>query len=161
MVGYNDLVRNYDKEYIMYKLEKLVTMVLAAKVGEVENTVAISTLMYPPQLAWYPDNGPVPYAGYVNQMEKIHWLNESINLENRRNNVPNFPGFHTYGVRTATRRYYDQYGQEHHRVIKGHRWEHWRENDPARMLHLRNDRRVKMGIALNNYLIYNTDCTSA
>ena len=80
VAGYNDLVRNYDLEYIMYKLEKLVAMVLAAKVGEVENTVAISTLMYPPQLAWYPDNGPVPYAGYVNQMEKIHRLNESINL---------------------------------------------------------------------------------
>ena len=45
------------------------------------------------------------------------------------------------------------------RVVKAHRWEHWREEDPATMLHLRNDRRIKMGIALNNYFIFNTDCS--
>ena len=159
VAGYNDLVRNYDKEYIMHKLQKLTDMVLAAKVGQVENTIAISTLMYPPQLAWFEDNGAFPYPGYINQKEKIDWLNMSINQENRRNNVPEFPGFHTYGVRTVTRRYFDLYGQEHQRVKKSHRWEHWREADPASMLHLRNDRRVKMGIALNNYLIFNTDCS--
>ena len=159
VAGYNDLVRNYDKEYIRHRLQKLSDMVLAAKVGHVENTIAISTLMYPPQLAWFADNGAVPYPGYINQKEKIDWLNVEINQENRRNNVPEFPGFHTYGVRTATRKSFDLYGQEHHRVRKSHRWEHWREADPANMLHLRNDRRLKMGIALNNYFIYNTDCS--
>ena len=159
VAGYNDLVRNYDREYIMYKFKKLVAMVLDAKVDQVENTVAISTLMYAPQLAWFPDNGPVPYPGYNNQREKIDWLNAAINQENRRNNVPEFPGFHTYGVRTATKSYTDRYGQVHQRAIKAHRWEHWREEDPASMLHLRNDRRIKMGVALNKYLIFNTDCS--
>ena len=134
-------------------------MVLDAKVAEVENTVAISTLMYAPQLAWFPDNGSVPYPGYSNQREKIDWLNSAINQENRRNNAPEFPGFHTYGVRKATRKYTDWYGQVHHRAIKAHRWEHWRESEPASMLHLRNDRRIKMAMALNKYLIFNTDCS--
>ena len=159
VAGYNDLVRNYDREYIMYKFKKLAAMVLDAKVPNVENTVTISTLMYAPQLAWFPDNGPAPYPGYSNQREKIDWLNSAINQENRRNNVPEFPGFHTYGVRKATRKYTDGYGQVHQRVVKAHRWEHWRESEPASMLHLRNDRRIKMAMALNKYLIFNTDCS--
>ena len=116
-------------------------------------------IMYAPQLAWFPDNGSVPYPGYSNQREKNDWLNSAIIQENRRNNVPEFPGFHTYGVRKATRKYTDWYGQVHHRAIKAHRWEHWRESEPASMLHLRNDRRIKMAMALNKYLIINTDCT--
>ena len=51
----------------------------------------------------------------------------------------------------------DGYGQIHQVVTKSHRWEHWREADPARMLHMRNDRRFKMGKAVNNYLIANTE----
>ena len=159
VAGYNDLVRNYDKEYLLHKLQKLADMIVGATVGQVKNTVAISTLMYPPQLAWFPDNGPVPYPGYLNQREKIDWLNSAINQVNRRNNVPEYPGFHTYGVRTVTRKYTDQYGQVHQRLVKAHRWEHWREQEPASMLHLRNDRRIKMGMALNKYFMFNTDCT--
>ena len=160
VAGYNDLVRDYTREYILYKLEKLAKMVLEAKTGQIENTVAIATLMYPPQVAWFPDNGPVPYPEYVNQKEKIDWLNQNIRWENARNKAPNYPAFHTYGVRTATRRFVDRYGQVHQRVVKAHRWEHWREQDRPNMLHLRNDRRVKMGIAINNYFIMNTDCTT-
>ena len=93
--------------------------------------------------------------------EKIDWLNLGIHQENFRNNARAYPGFHTYGVRTATRSYTDEYGQVHQRKIKAHRWEHWRESDPARMLHLRNDRRFKMGIAVNNYFILNTNCSTA
>ena len=73
-----------------------------------------------------------------------------------RNNVPQYVRFHTYGVRTDTKNVYDQYGQLHQRVVKYHRWQHWRESNPANMLHLKNHRRFKMGTALNNYFILNT-----
>ena len=112
--------------------------------------------MYPPQLAWLADNGPLPHQNYRNNKTKIDWLNESINQMNRGNGVPNYPGFHTYGIRTTTRHNFDQYGQLHQRVVKTHRWEHWRETNPTRMLHLRDDRRVKMGIAVNKYFVINT-----
>ena len=161
VAGYNDLVREYQREYILHKLQQLAAMVLEAKSGHGDNTVAIATFMYPPQIAWFPDNGPVPYPGYKNQKEKIDWLNLGIHQENFRNNARAYPGFHTYGVRTATRSYRDEYGQVHQRVTKTHRWEHWRESDPARMLHLRNDRRFKMGTAVNNYFIMNTNCESS
>ena len=72
------------------------------------------------------------------------------------NGIPQYVGFHTYGVRKCTRQHRDRYGQIHQVVTKSHRWEHWREADPARMLHMRDDRRFKMGKALNNYLLMNT-----
>ena len=55
--------------------------------------------------------------------------------------TPNVPGFHKYGTRRLTRKHTDLYGQVHHRDILKHRWEHWREADRKRMLHLTNDRR--------------------
>ena len=70
--------------------------------------------------------------------------------------MPEYPRFHTYGLRTATRNYKDVYGQLHQYKVKGHRWEHWRESEPTNMLHLRDDRRFKMGRAVSNYFIFNT-----
>ena len=158
VAGYNDLVENYGRDFIIAGYQEFSKMVLqqgSLLHPEQPNTVAIATLMYPPQLAWFPDNGQEP-PQYENRMEKIKWLNEAIKLLNIANGSPFFPNFHTYGVRTATRRHRDVYGQEHHRHIKAHRWEHWLQTDPARMLHLTNDRRYKMGKAINTYFILRT-----
>ena len=156
VAGYNDLVKGYTRDKIDHSFQKMVDMVKQAGPAPLTNTVAIATFMYPPQLAWLPDNDPLPYPDYRNNKSKIDWLNEMINQRNRENGVPNYPGFHTYGIRTTTRRTTDLYGQHHHRVVKSHRWEHWRESDPTRMLHLRDDRRVKMGVAVNKYFVINT-----
>ena len=66
------------------------------------NTVAIASMMYPPQLARFYDNGAEP-ANYVNEIEKINWLNVQIHELNIKNLCPFYPRFHTYGVRTSTR----------------------------------------------------------
>ena len=50
----------------------------------------------------------------------------------------------------------DRYGQEHQRKIQQHRWEHWREQVKRNMLHLNNERRMKMGKAINDYFIIRT-----
>ena len=71
-------------------------MVIDAQSGLDINTFAVSTLMLPPQLAWFPDNGEFPYPGYVNQKEKIDWLNQEIHALNVANQVPLYVGFHTY-----------------------------------------------------------------
>ena len=62
------------------------------------HTVAISSLMYPPKLAWMRDDGPSPINGYVNQREKIDWLNGEISRLNHTNLAVNPPGIHTYGI---------------------------------------------------------------
>ena len=159
VAGYNDLIKVYCREYILYKLKKLATTVLQAIPGP--NTVAISTFLYPPQLSWFADNGPVPYPGYINHRENIDWLNNEIHVLNTSNNVPLYAGFHTYGVKKATRNHTNQYGQVYQRVIKAHRWEHRRETEPLRMLHLRDNRRFKMGTGLNKYFIVNTVCENS
>ena len=156
VAGYNDLVREHSREQIKSDLREFSSLVIEAQSGLTPNTFAVSTLMYPPQLAWFPDNGEFPYPGYINQKEKIDWINHEIHVLNVSNQVRNYPGFHTYGVRKDTRKRYDIYGQLHQRVVRYHRWEHWRESERGRMLHLRNDRRYKMGQALVNYFLHNT-----
>ena len=156
VAGYNDLVKGYSREQIRYDLREFSTMVIEAQSGLDVNTFAVSTLMYPPQLAWFPDNGEFPYPGYVNQKEKIDWINQEIHVLNEANQVPLYAGFHTYGVRKDTKKRVDRYGQLHQRTLKYHRWEHWREADRGYMLHLKNERRFKMGMALVNYFIHNT-----
>ena len=45
------------------------------------NTVAMATLMYPPKLSWFSDNGPEPY-NYYNQISKIDYNNHKIEQSN-------------------------------------------------------------------------------
>ena len=156
VAGYNDLVRRYSREQIKHDLREFSAMVIEAQSGLDINTFAVSTLMYPPQLAWFPDNGEVPYPGYINQKEKIDWINQEIHVLNEANQVPLYAGFHTYGVRKDTKKRVDRFGQHYQRVLKYHRWEHWRETERGNMMHLKNHRRFKMGQALVNYFTNNT-----
>ena len=158
VAGYNDLIAGNSRNYIMEQLSNLTDLVKLAglRLRTEPNTVAVSTLMYPPKLAWFTDNGPVPYPGYVNHIDKIDWLNREIHELNLSNGVDNYVGLHTYGVRKDSKIFTDRYGQQHTRSERRHRYEHWRESVRGNMLHLRDDRRFKMGIAINNYFIHNT-----
>ena len=49
-----------------------------------------------------------------------------------------------------------KFGQEHQRHIRKHRWEHWRETERRNMLHLTDERRMKIGKAINDYFILRT-----
>ena len=158
VMGYNDLVKGHSRQFIMDCFEVFSELVLRlAKQNhpDIPNTLAIASIMYAPQLSWFPDNGPEP-LNYQNQMEKIDWLNARIHELNLKNSCPSYPRFHTYGVRTATRSTHDRYGYLHQYKVKSHRWEHWREQTRSNMLHLRNDRVFKMGTAVNNYFILKT-----
>ena len=158
VMGYNDLVKGHSRDWMLDCLKCFSNLVfdLAKKNHpNTPNTVAIASLMYPPQLAWFNDNGPEP-ANYVNEKEKIDWLNAQIHELNIQNSSPYYPRFHTYGVRTSTRVSKDRYGKQQKYHVKYHRWEHWREEDRVTMLHLRNDRRFKMGKAVNNYFVLRT-----
>ena len=97
----------------------------------------------------------MPFS-FKNNLEKINWLNSQIHDLNVLNSVPDYPRFHTYGVRTATRFYTDVYGYEHQTHLKTHRWEHWEEASRSNKLNLKPDRKFKMGTALNKYFALNT-----
>ena len=160
VAGLNDVAREYSREYIMYcirQLREAVDRQADAYHPQVRNTFAVATLLYPPQLAWFLDNGPIPYQGYVNYREKIDFLNQEIMRNNYENGINFAPKIHTLGIRTDNKKVRDRYGNITIRHTKSHRWEHWREEDPGCMLHLSNARRVVLGKAIGRYFTVNTD----
>ena len=120
VAGYNDLVKGHTRDFILEKLYNLADLVLDAESGLDKNTIAIATLMYPLQLAWFSHNGRIPYPEYVNQKEKIDWINQEIKILNVRNDAFVYPGFHTYGVRKLTRNHFDRNGKLHEIPAKSH-----------------------------------------
>ena len=76
-------------------------------------TLAIATLMYPPQLTWFPDNGPYPYYNYT------------IRSTRSLSSCAKYVGFPAYSVCKSTKGMYDRYGQQYRTTVKSYRWEHW------------------------------------
>ena len=158
VAGYADLVYGYSRDYIMDGYREFANSVI--KIGkelhpDTANTVAIATLMYPPKLCWFRDNGPEPY-NYRNEKEKIDDLNHRIESLNIDNSVPIFPGFHSYGTRKSTIKTRDEYGDIQLQHMFCHRWEHWQEVGRRDKLTLRPDRLLKMATALNKYFLVRT-----
>ena len=157
VASYNDIVMGYSRHKIMESFTRFADYVKMAGIHHGKtNTVAVSNLMYAPQLSWFPDNGPLPHNHQGNQVEKIDWLNQAILSLNLDNNITEYHRLHKYGVRDYTRKETDQYGQVQLRKIKCHRFEHWRELDRAQKLHLTNKQRFKMGAAINKYFVQRT-----
>ena len=160
IAGYNDLILGRSREDIMESFRQFSQLVLDASTDQRDrNTVAICNMVYPPQIAWFPDNGPLPPNHRGNELLKLEILNECILSLNMDNGITEFPRLHKYGVRNYTKKWVDRYGQERHRQIRRHRFEHWREEDPSRMLHLINEQRFKMGAAINKYFLLRTNTT--
>ena len=158
VAGYSDLLYGYNREYIMDGYKEFANVVL--EIGQkhhpdVANTVAIATLMYPPKLCWFRDNGPEPY-NYRNEISKIDDLNHRIERLNNGNSIPIFPGFHSYGTRKTTINTTDEHGELQVRHVKCHRWEHWQETARRDKFTMRPDRLIKMAVAVNNYFAVRT-----
>ena len=154
VAGLNDIARGYSREHILHcikDMRRAVNKQAELYHPNVRNSFAVATLLYPPQLAWFEDNGPVPHTGYQNNRDKLDWINTEIMQDNIDNGVQFAPKLHTYGVRTDNKRSRDRYGNVTVRHTKCHRWGEWRERDPANMLHLNYIRRVAMGKAVNKY----------
>ena len=111
IAGYFDMLAGYSRDYIIEKIQEFSDTVKLAGEDSEPNTFVAATLMYPPCLAWFGNNGPYPASGYVNQISKIDWLNAEIHRLNVENIAPNYPGLHTYGVRKSTRRRVNMYGK--------------------------------------------------
>ena len=158
VAGYNDLVAGCSNQDIMRKFRRFTDTVMNARpsVKTEKNTVVVGDIMYAPQLTWFADNGPLPSNHKGNKLRQIELLNQAILSLNLDNGVTEYHRLYKYGIRNYTKKYVDAYGQEHHRKIKSHRFQHWREQDPSRMLHLTNEQRYKMGAAINSYFVCRT-----
>ena len=154
VAGYNDLLAGCSKQELMNSFARFTSTVMDAGSADsgVKNTVVVGDLMYAPQLTWFEDNGPVP----PNHRYEMEWLNHAILELNLDNGIIEYHCLYKYGVRNYTRKFKDMFGNEQHRKIKMHRFEHWREQDPSMMLHLSNEQRYRMGAAINKYFVCRT-----
>ena len=156
IAGYNDLVRNHSRDMIVNTIKEFVDYVHGlTNEDNVANTITVGSFLYPPQLAWFRDDGPEP-DNYVNQKEKIDWINSKVDSMNVEHGMAHYPGIHKHGTRVTTKKYMDEHGQLKTIHLKTHRWEQWRETDRLRMLHLTNERRFILGRAINEYFINRT-----
>ena len=158
VAGYNDLISGCTKQQLMDRFYRFTTTVMNAVTDNTQesNTVAVGDIMYAPQLTWFADNGPLPSNHQGNMIDQVEWLNQAILALNLHNGITEYHRLYKYGIRNYTRKRVDLYGAEQHQRIKMHRFEHWREQDPTRMLHLTNEQRYKMGAAINNYFVCRT-----
>ena len=157
--GLNDVARGHTRNYIMQcitDLRRAVTQQAEDYHPEAKNTLAVSALLYPPQLCWFEDDGPVPYTGYKNQLEKVDWINTEIDSNNKDAGIDFAPDLNTFGIRTANRKIRDRFGNITIKHTTSHRWGEWREKERGDMLHLSDKRRVAMGKHISSYF---TNCT--
>ena len=106
VAGYHDILEGFARDAIMEQLREFSDTVLAANNNQpdnLRNTFTVPSMMYPPKYCWFRDNGPEPFQ-YSNQKEKVDWINREIHWLNLDNNVPIYPGFHTYGTRVTSSR---------------------------------------------------------
>ena len=158
VAGYSDLYEGYSREYIWRGFRYFADTVLKMKSPEgssAKNTFAISSLMYPPKIAWFRDDGPCP-SNYVNLKEKIDWLNDKIDFLNIENNAKYYPCVHTYGTRKGNKLVTDENGQIRKSDFRCHRWDQWQEPIRHMKATLKPERIFKMGKAVNNYFLFRT-----
>ena len=122
----------------------------------IPNTFAVATVLYAPQLCWFPDDGPLPSPGYRNRLNEMQWLNSSILKFNEAMGIKSAPRIHKFGIRVDNKSSQDEYGNIRvlHKV--NHKWEQWREVERDRMLHLGDNKRMDLGRSINKYFEFNT-----
>ena len=156
VAGYEDLVARCSNDFIIDKFKDFAHMIIGESRHSSPHSVAISSLMYPPKLAWLHDDGELPDDQYVNQKYKIDCLNNEIARLNEDIRAVNPPKIHTYGIRTSTVPYTNRYGRTTLVRTKSHRWDQWMGQNRAEMLHLCPEKVFKIGTAINNYFRFNT-----
>ena len=141
VAGLNDLAKGGDFDSITMQIKRFAFHVK----GQVEyhpgdsNSFAVAPLLPAPKFVWFPDNGDPP-PGYRNRRAEVERINEWIRTFNASKGIHQVPRLNIWGTRTS-KKYIDGTQVE----FKTHRWNEWRESEPAHdKLHLCDKMRVKM-----------------
>jgi hypothetical protein len=111
------------------------------------NRFSVATILNPPKLCWFPDNGTPP-PGHNNRLVELSQINGWIDQFNTQNNMQCVPRFNTWGTRTSTKELEDGSKWE----MKTHRWNEWRSSETrGDKLHLSDKMRVKMARQVIRY----------
>ena len=140
--GLNDLLKGGDFNTVKDEIERFRrhTKDQDSHHPGLVNEFSVATIINPPKMVWFPDNGPPP-PNHRDRQDELLQLNEWIDLFNRQNGRLCVPRFHLYGTRTNKRLV-----NGIHQVYKTHRWNEWRSSEPRHdMLPLADRMRIKMG----------------
>ena len=109
---------------------------------EVKNEFVVATLLNPPKICWFPDNGPAP-ANHTNMLADLKEINSWIINFNKWNGKDITPRFHRFGVRDGWE--LDMAGN---RVkVKRHIMSQWLQSEPrGERMHLSDRFRVRLGV---------------
>ena len=165
VAGLNNILRGETEEQIMSRFYNF--MIAVAENSRKHHnhghsSFAVATLIYPPKLTWFDEDGQMPYPESTNKIEMMKSLNNKIiNFNNAlRLNLwqpktisesgpadSSAPKFHHMGIETVYRRHRG-------RIIRKtkHDWRKWRHTEQRPlMLHLNDKERAKMGRIINYY----------
>ena len=102
----------------------------------------MSTVLNPPKLTWFPDNGQPP-PGHNNRLEEVKAINDWI-IEFNDSYGKYTPRFHRFGVKTGRR-----FVGGTPVAYKVHQWNQWRQTEAMdNMIHLSDEWRIRMGGAV-------------
>ena len=107
---------------------------------QVDNTIAVSTILHTPSMYWHEVDGEVPTPTYVNLKHVVDKTNLKIQEFNLLHGVASAPKFQGSGERKRGKH------------VRGYQFSHWREDNREDMLQLKDPYRMKMMMAYVNYL---------
>ena len=148
VAGLNDLLKGGNFDSVKRALRRFEENVLHQSKyhPDLPNQFTVATLLNPPKMVWFPDNGPSP-PGHRDRGQEIHLINDWIDASNSLQGKQCAPRFHTWGTRTSTK-VVDGVQRE----FKTHRWNDWRQSEARDdKLHLSDRLRVKMGKQVVRY----------
>ena len=132
---------NMASEDIMTSIKGLHKLVLEHSViHNVRSTLAVATVLHVPALYWHKDNGAPPSPDYVNYKDLVDTLNLKIEAFNIENGVSSAPKLHQTGERPLSK------GKK-----RVYQFQAFREDDKAKMMHLKDHKRHKMVKCLVKY----------
>ena len=154
VAGLND-VKNLAKLYInKHNIEKTADLVAEDIKGalmalhstimehsrkfEVDDTIAVSTILHTPSMYWHEDDGEVPTPDYINLKAVVDKTNLQIEAFNLEYGVSAAPKLHLTGERKAGKK-------------RRYMWEAWREDKKEDMLHMTDPFRFKMTKCIIKY----------
>jgi hypothetical protein len=109
------------------------------------NEFVAATILNPPKLVWFEDNGPPP-PNHVNLLSEIKELNSWITYFNQQMGKIT-PRFHRFGIKNGTqRRNGNTFRVQHHIMSQ------WRQSDPVQdRLLLSDTLRVRLGLSVTRH----------
>ena len=150
VAGLTDLLESGSKDVVMDSFKKFKKTVDHQNYHHpgAANQFAVAPLIFPPKVAWFRDNGPLPNGHGGCRENEISKLNDLILNFNAQHGLPFVPHFNTLGVR----RYKKYYDDGSWRMVVHHRMNQWSQTEPRHeKLYLGEALKIRMGKMVVKY----------